>query len=108
MALSCGAPPEGHAQWSLRRLADRAVELDYIDSVSHETARRGAKKEIKPWKRIGWVIPPQRNADFAAAMERVLDVYRRPYDPARPMVCMDETPRQLISEIRAPVAAAPG
>ena len=54
------------------------------------------------------MIPPQRNADFAAAMERVLDVYRRPHDPAFPVVCMDETPRQLISEVRTPVAAVPG
>ena len=44
VALSCSAPPEGHAQWSLRLLADRAVELDYIDSVSHETVRRVLKK----------------------------------------------------------------
>ena len=44
VALSCGEPPEGHAQWSLRLLADRAVELDYIDSVSHETVRRVLKK----------------------------------------------------------------
>ena len=43
VALSCSAPPEGHAQWSLRLLADRAVELDYIDSVSHETVRRVLK-----------------------------------------------------------------
>ena len=54
------------------------------------------------------MIPPQGNADFAAAMERVLDVYRRPYDAAFPVVCMDETPRQLISETREPVPAAPG
>ena len=54
------------------------------------------------------MIPPQSNADFAAAMEKVLDVYRRPYDAAFPVVCMDETPRQLISETREPVAAAPG
>lgn len=44
IALSCGDPPEGHAQWSLRLLADRAVELGYIDSVSHETVRRVLKK----------------------------------------------------------------
>ena len=54
------------------------------------------------------MIPPQGNADFAAAMERVLDVYRRPYDAPFPVVCMDETPRQLISETREPVPAAPG
>ena len=46
------------------------------------------------------MIPPQGNADFAAAMEKVLDVYRRPYDAAFPVVCMDETPRQLISATR--------
>jgi transposase len=54
------------------------------------------------------VIPPEANADFVAAMEGVLDVYRRPYNPARPVVCMDETPRQLIRETRVPVAAKQG
>ncbi len=44
VALSCGNPPEGHAQWSLRLLADRVVELGYVDSVSHETVRRVLKK----------------------------------------------------------------
>lgn len=44
VALSCGDPPEGFARWSLRLLADRVVELDYIDSVSHETVRRILKK----------------------------------------------------------------
>jgi transposase len=44
VALSCSDPPEGFARWSLRLLADRVVELDYIDSVSHETIRRVLKK----------------------------------------------------------------
>lgn len=44
LALSCSEPPAGYAQWSLRLLADRAVELAYIDSVSHETVRRVLKK----------------------------------------------------------------
>lgn len=54
------------------------------------------------------MIPPQANAEFAAAMEQVLDVYRRPYDARYPVVCMDETPRQLIGETRVAVTAAPG
>ncbi len=54
------------------------------------------------------MIPPQCNADFAAGMERVLDVYRRPYDENFPVVCMDETPRQLIAETRTPIPPAPG
>jgi hypothetical protein len=44
VALSCGDPPEGFARWSLRLLADKVVELNYIDSISHETVRRILKK----------------------------------------------------------------
>ena len=44
VAMSCSAPPEGHARWSLRLLADRLVELEYVDSVSYETVRRALKK----------------------------------------------------------------
>ena len=44
IALSCGEPPEGHSQWSLRLLADKMVELEYVESVSHETVRQALKK----------------------------------------------------------------
>ena len=44
IALSCSEPPEGFARWSLRLLADSVVELEYIESVSHETVRRVLKK----------------------------------------------------------------
>ena len=44
IALSCGKPPKGHCRWSLRLLADKAVELEYIDAVSHETIRQVLKK----------------------------------------------------------------
>jgi len=44
VALSCSEPPEGFTRWSLRLLADKVVELDYIDSISHETIRRVLKK----------------------------------------------------------------
>jgi len=44
IALSCGKPPEGFSRWTLRLLADKVVELDYIDEISHETVRRILKK----------------------------------------------------------------
>jgi transposase len=44
IALACSDPPEGHAQWSVRLLADRMVVLDYVESVSRETVRRTLKK----------------------------------------------------------------
>lgn len=63
---------------------------------------------MKPWKKEQWVIPPEANGEFVAQMERVLDVYKRPYDARRPVVCMDESPRQLIRETRPVQSAEPG
>jgi hypothetical protein len=54
------------------------------------------------------VIPPDASAAFVANMEDVLEVYQRPRDPLRPVVCLDETSKQLIIETRAPVEAKPG
>jgi transposase len=63
---------------------------------------------LKPWKKEQWVIPPEHSGEFVARMEQVLDVYKRPYDARRPVVCMDESPRQLIRETRLPLAASCG
>jgi hypothetical protein len=54
------------------------------------------------------VIPPDANAAFVAAMEDVIEVYQRPHDPDRPVVCVDETSKQLIVETRTPIPAKPG
>ncbi|MCW5234186.1 IS630 family transposase [Verminephrobacter eiseniae] len=109
VAMSCSQPPQGRTCWTLRLLADKAVELNYVEAISYETVRRALKKRtLKPWKKVGWVIAPEANAGFVAAMENVLDIYKRPYDPARPVVCMDETPRQLIGQVREPIAASSG
>ena len=52
-----------------------------------------------------WVIPPKADAEFVAHMEDVLETYAKPYNPRRPVVCMDEQPVQLIQETRTPIAA---
>ena len=57
---------------------------------------------------IGWVIPPHQNSQFVASMEQVLDVYKRPYDSRFPVVCMDESPKQLIKETKVPVPMKSG
>jgi hypothetical protein len=54
------------------------------------------------------VIPPKANAAFVAAMEDVLDVYTQPRNPARPLVCLDETSKQLVAETRTPEPMQPG
>lgn len=52
-----------------------------------------------------WVIPPEADVEFVANMENVLETYERPYDPAHPVVCMDEQPVQLVKETRQPIPA---
>lgn len=54
------------------------------------------------------MIPPEKSGEFVAAMEDVLDVYKRPYDPKHPMICMDEQPIQLVKETRSPLPCEPG
>ncbi len=46
VALTCGAPPEGHTRWSLRLLADELVRLDVVDTISHETVRQALQQTI--------------------------------------------------------------
>jgi len=70
---------------------------------------KGSKKnELKPCQKKEWVIPPDQNGNFVANMERVLDIYKRILDPRYPVVCMNESPRQLISETKVPILASPG
>ena len=54
------------------------------------------------------MLPPKANAGFVAAMEDVLDIYARPYDPKRPQVCFDEGGKQLIGDVRPPLPVRPG
>jgi hypothetical protein len=53
-------------------------------------------------------LPEGPSAEYVAAMEDVLEVYHRPYDPKRPVVCMDESNKQLIAEVRPPLPPKPG
>lgn len=63
---------------------------------------------MKPWKVVGWIIPPHQNSQFVAAMEQVLDIYKRPFSTEYPVVCMDESPKQLIKETRMATPIKPG
>jgi hypothetical protein len=69
--------------------------------------RRLAENELKPWRKDMWCIP-QVDGEFVARMEDVLDLYAEEPDPKRPVVCFDESPTQLIGEVRHPITAKPG
>src|SRR4051812_43460828 len=109
VALACTPPPVGRRRWTLRLLADKFVELRYIEGVSYETVRQVLKKNrLKPWLTKRWCIPPKASGEFAWRMEDVLEVYTRPYDPRRPLVCLDEVSEQLLADTRPPTGPAPG
>ena len=63
---------------------------------------------MKPWKVEGWLIPPKKNSAFVAQMEQVLDVYKMPYDKDFPVICMDESPKQMTKETRIPISMKKG
>jgi transposase len=108
VATACSSPPAGRARWTLVLLADELVKLTAHESVSRETVRRRlVENDLKPWRKDMWCIP-QVDADYVARMEDVLDLYAEAPDPKRPVVCFDESPTQLIGEMRQPIPAKPG
>jgi hypothetical protein len=108
VATACSSPPEGRARWTLELLAGEMVRLTQHESLSRETVRRRlAENALKPWRQKMWCIP-QVTGEFVARMEDVLDLYAEPPDPKRPVVCFDESPVQLIGEVREPIPPEPG
>ena len=108
VATACSNPPKGRARWTLELLAGELVRLTEHDNVSRETVRRRlADNDLKPWHKDMWCIP-QVDGEYVARMEDVLDLYAEEPDPKRPVVCFDESPTQLIGEVRQPIPAEPG
>jgi transposase len=108
VATACSSPPAGRRRWTLELLADAMVRLTEHAGLSRETVRRRlAENELKPWRRDMWCIP-QVDGSYVARMENVLDLYAEAPDPKRPVVCFDESPTQLIGEVRQPIPARPG
>ncbi len=108
VATACAAPPKGRARWTLDLLAGALVKLTEHKSLSRETVRRRlAENDLKPWRKDMWCIP-QIDGEYVARMEDVLDLYAEAPDPNRPVVCFDESPVQLIGEVRQPIPPRPG
>jgi transposase len=108
VATACSSPPAGRARWTLELLADEMVKLTVHESLSRETVRRRlAENDLKPWRKKMWCIP-RVDAEYVARMEDVLDLYVEEPDPQRPVVCFDESPVQLIGEVRQPIPPEPG
>ena len=63
---------------------------------------------MQPHRKEQWVIPPGQSGEFVARMEDVIEVYHRPYDPDRPVVCADEGGKQLVGDVREPLPVRVG
>jgi transposase len=108
VATACSSPPEGRARWTLELLAGEMVRLTEHQHLSRETVRRRlAENALEPWRQKRWCVP-RVDGEYVARMEDVLDLYAEPPDPKRPVVCFDESPTQLIGEVRQPLPPEPG
>ena len=108
VALACSDPPHGCARWTLKLLANALLEVIEHPSVSRETIRRRLDdNDLKPWQKKMWCIA-NIDGEYIARMEDLLDLYAEPHDPKRPVVCFDESPIQLIGEVRVPITPKPG
>ena len=85
VALACSSPPTGRRLRTLRLLADRMVDLRFVDGVSYETVRRMLKKNaLTPWLTERWCISLEASGEFVWRMENVLELHpavRSPSDP---------------------------
>jgi transposase len=108
VALACCDPPQGCARWTLKLLTGALAEVIEHPGVSRETIRRRLDdNDLKPWRQKMWCIS-KIDSEYIARMEDLLDLYAQPHDPGRPVVCFDESPIQLIGEVRVPISPKPG
>jgi transposase len=108
VALACSDPPQGCARWTLKLLANALVEVIEHLSISRDTVRRRLNdNDLKPWQQKMWCIA-NIDGEYIARMEDLLDLYAEPHDPKRPVICFDESPIQLIGEVRVPIVPKPG
>ena len=107
-AKACTAPPEGRARWTVALLTEEVRKDQKLPTTSRESVRQALHlHQIKPWREKMWCVPVL-NEEYVQRMEDVLDLYERPYEPAYPMICLDEKPTQLLKDGRPTIAAKLG
>jgi hypothetical protein len=99
IAMACGQPLEGYNRWTLWLYEEHSKKFVGIQ-LSDTKIREVLKTPFKPHLKDCWCIPPKQNAEFVSRMENVLEVYKRPYNKARPVIYMGEKPVQLLADQR--------
>ena len=103
--------PDGHDHWTMLALAGLGGQGGGVAIggvfVSRDGPPAAEKDTLKPWLKKQWCIP-KVGGEFVVAMDEVLYLYAEPFDPQRPVVCFDETPTQLLADVRQPLPAKSG
>lgn len=101
IAMVCSDPPKGYYRWTLDLIVEETEKRELIDgTISREQVRIILQEhDLKPWQEKMWCIG-KLDEEYIRKMEDVLDVYARPYDEKRPVVCVDEKPVPLIGDTR--------
>ena len=107
VATAYSTPPEGRATWTMHLLADRLIELNFVNTISDEPVRVELESELNLRQPEQWCIPTANSA-FVSRLEDILELYQEPFDPKKPVVTFNERRVQLISETRRPLPARPG
>ena len=108
IAVVCSNPPEGRARWTVRLVAQEAVKRRLVPREGRKTVRvLLLDHDLKPWGGKMWCVA-ELNEEYISKMEDVLETYEKPYDPAKPVVCLDEKPVTLHADVRPTSPAKPG
>ncbi len=101
VAMVCSEPPDGRYRWTLDLIVEEVEKRELIDrSISREQVRIILQEhDLKPWQEKMWCIG-DLDEEYVERMEDILDVYEKPYNEKRPVVCMDEKPVALIADTR--------
>lgn len=108
IALVCSEPPEGFARWTLDLIKNETKKKGIVNSISRSTIQIILNEhELKPWREKMWCVPDLNN-EYIERMEDILKVYERPYNPKKPVICIDEKPVPLIGDRFEKIPGGPG
>lgn len=108
VAIVCSDAPDGFDRWTLDLLKENIQKNSIVKDISKESIRLILQEhDLKPWQEKMWCIG-ELDDEYIRRMEDVLAVYERKYDPANPVVCIDEKPVPFQGDVRAPIPCKAG
>ena len=100
VAMVCSDPPQGFDRWTLDLLKEQVEDRKIVDKISGESLRLILREhDLKPWQYKMWCVP-DLSLKYIERMERILNLYEKPYSGKNPVICLDEKPVTLLGDKR--------